>query len=360
MKLAVLTYRLIPHMSDEPEIEAALVYVDPIANRTLGLLPVPSSPNVAVFADYDCAAVSYCQYTDCAETHEWLDVYSLLDLKLKAHLPMDCRAHFNVSPQWSTFIQSPEVGLVYVYKARTLGDHWAQDFVCGLDLQNLRFTTWNHRIPECVAGWSACGGRAHAQMLFVSDGLEVGKLPSSGLKQKIAFWLGPHEGMGPSVDLGPRPRAHNDPGHARAILFARHQALSVAVCTDGAVHLIDPIRFRYLERQQMEIADDHVVPNFAAQVDPWARFLYVGTASYEFRSRGITQRIVVHDLQRGRRQNEWVLERPFSHMVLTADGDYLCGASSDSDELWVIDVRTGEAKAVMPLDGSPQYVMLGD
>src|SRR5205814_2051266 len=163
----------------------------------------------------------------------------------------------NLAPRWSTFLAAPAGALVYVYKARTLGNHQAQDFVCGLDPAALEFSPWNYQFPECVAGWSASGGRAHAQMLFVADGLEVGRLPVDDLEQKMAFWLGPGAGMGPAVSLGPRPRCHSDLGHARAILYAPRRGLSVAVCNDGVAHLVDAAAFRYLERQQVQFAPAH-------------------------------------------------------------------------------------------------------
>src|SRR5262249_34712044 len=151
---------------------------------------------------------------------EVLDVYRLSDWHLRARLPMDCRAHFNVCQRWPPFLPSPDVNLIYLYKARTLGHHRAEDFVSGLRLDTLEFTPWNYQLPEGMAGWSGAAGRAHVQMLFVAEGLETGRLPATDLDQKVAFWLGPEAGMGPTVSLGPRPRAHSDLGHARAILCA--------------------------------------------------------------------------------------------------------------------------------------------
>src|SRR5262249_23751384 len=148
------------------------------------------------------------------------------------------------------------------------------------------FRPWNFQIPECVAGWAAAGQRAHAQLLFVADGLESGVLPSTDFEQKVGFWLGPEVGMGPGIPLGKRPRLHSDLGHARAILFAPQRPLSVVVCTDGVTHLLDPVDFRYLERQQVAFLNDHAMPIFAAQVDPQGRLLYVGTATSAARSEG--------------------------------------------------------------------------
>jgi len=91
-----------------------------------------------------------------------------------------------------------------------------------------------------LAGWSLASGRAHAQIIFVADGIELGILPRTDLEQKVGFWLGPKEGMGPMARLGPRPRSHSDLGHARAILFAPEKPLSVMMCNDGAAHLVDP------------------------------------------------------------------------------------------------------------------------
>ena len=129
-------------------------------------------------------------------------------------------------------------------------------------------------------------------MLFIADGLQVGRLPEADFEQKIGFWLGPEEGMGPVIPLGPRPRLHSDLGHARAILSAPRRPLSVVVCNDGAVHLIDPVAFRRLGRQQVSFAPGHAMPIFAAQVDPDGRLLYVGTAEPEARSQGLIERVV--------------------------------------------------------------------
>jgi len=352
MKVAVLVY-----YPTEDEVKAALAWVDPFAGRVLHLLSVPMSPNLGVFPEYNSTLVSYTEYSEGSPAKDWLDVYRLSDWTLQGRLLMDCRAHFNICPQWTTFLPSPDNKLIYVYKANTLGHHWADDFVCGLDLTALAFTPWNFRIPECVAGWSISGGRAHTQMLFVADGLEVGKLPSADFEQKVAYWLGPDEGMGPIIPIGPRPRAHSDLGHARSILFAPNRPLSVVVCTDGVVHLIDPVDFRYLERQQVEFTDGYAMPIFAAQVDRQARFIYVGTATDEARHQGLVERIVVHDLDRGQWQNEWLLEEPLGHMALTTDGEHICGASPQFNKLWIFDASTGQIEAVMQLDGSPQYVI---
>jgi hypothetical protein len=133
--------------------------------------------------------------------------------------------------------------------------------------------------------------------------------------------------------------------------------LSVVVCTDGVAHLIDPVGFRYLERHQVELADGQAMPIFAAQLDPQGRWLYVGSGSHQARHQGLVERVVVHDLQRGRRQGEWRLEEPFGHMALSADGRYLYGTSPASGRLWVLDAATGAVQALTPLDGTPMYVL---
>jgi hypothetical protein len=287
-----------------------------------------------------------------------LDVYRLSDWTRQARLPMDCRCYFNVAQRWPTFLPSPDPGLIYVYKSRTLGNHRADDFICGLRLgPTPEFASWNHKLPECMAGWSPAGGRAHAQMLFVAEGLQAGRLPATDLAQKVAFWLGPDEGMGPVVSLGARPRAHSDLGHARAILSAPLRPLSVVVCTDGVVHLIDPVSFRHLGRQQVQLAAGHAMPLFAAQLEPSGRLLYVGTAAGEPRYEGLSEWIVVHDLEEGRRVHEWRLTEPFAHMALSTDGRYLCGAGVSSDKLWLLDALDGRTEAAMPLPGSPRYVV---
>lgn len=356
MKVAVLIYRLGEH----GDVEASLQFVDPFSQHVLKIIRVPISPNLGVFPQQDCLLVSYTQYPEESSSLDWLDVYSLSDWSLRARLPMDCRAHFNVCPSWCTFLPCKDNGLIYVYKTHSLGDHLAEDFISGLDLAAMKFTSWNFKIPECMAGWSACSGPAHAQMLFVADGLEVGELPNHDFEQKIGFWLGPDGGMGSTVSLGPRPRAHSDLGHARAILVAPRRPLSVVVCSDGVIHLIDPVEFCYLEKQKVKFAQGHAMPIFAAQIEPRGRFLYIGTATNGARHQGLIQRVVVHDLERGRWEDEWVLTNPLSHMALSKDGKHLLGAGFESKKLWVLDAQTGNAKAAMQLDGSPMYIIPAD
>lgn len=352
MKVAVLVYH-----EARSRIAASLLWVDVLSGKLLHSLPVPRSVNLGVFPDSDCALVSGLQGPAQGSPGEVLDVYRLSDWCHRARLPMDCRCHFNVAPRWSTFLPSPDPGLIYVYKAHTLGHHRADDYICGLRLgSSPEFTSWNYKLPECVAGWSLCGGRAHVQLLFVAEGLQLGRLPAKDLEQKVAFWLGPEEGCGPSVSLGPRPRAHSDLGHARAILSAPKRRQSVVVCNDGMVHLIDAANFRHLGRQQVELAADHAMPLFAAQLDASGRLLYVGTAAGETRCQGLTERIVVHDLEVGRRRQEWLLAEPMAHLALTGDGRYVCGAGL-SGKLWVLDALDGRVEAAMPLPGSPRYVV---
>jgi hypothetical protein len=352
MKVAVLLYR-----QRRRRIEAFLAWVDPFAGQTLHLLPVPVSPNLGVFPEHDLALVSYGDYSRGQTTREWLDIYRLSDWGLRARLDMDCRAHFNTSPGWCTFLPSPCGTLVYVYKARSLGNHRAEDFVQGLDPVRLEFTPWTYKAPDCLAAWSRASEPAQAQMLFIADGLEVGRLPTTDLDQKVGFWLGPTEEKLRLVSIGPRPRAHNALGHARALLFAPDRPLSVVLCNDGAAHLIDPVRCCYLERQQVPFPAEHAMPNFAAQLDCQGRVLYVGTADHESRSQGLLQRLVVYDLQYRCRLAEWLLPEPFVHFALTADGRYLCGAGSASGKLWVLDARTSRAEAAVPLGGSPRYLV---
>ena len=352
MRVAVLVYKT----GRSEEVRANLLWADTSAGQVQRSISVPISPNLGLFPTHGCLLVSYTESPQESSPKEWLDVYRLPDGNLSAHLPMDCRAQFNGCPEWPTFVASPDPSLIYVYKTRTLGDHWAEDFVCGLDLTTMQFAPWNFKIPECVAGWSASGSRVHAQMLFVADGIEVGKLPSGDLGQKVAFWLGPEEGMGPMVSLGPRPRAHSDLGHARAILFAPKRCLSVVVCTDGVTHLIDPTEFRYVERQQVEFTKGYAMPIFAAQIDPAGRFLYVGTARDKARHFGLIERVIVYNLERGAQESVWVLEDPLGGMALSEDGSRLCGVSPGSNKLWVLDAHSGQVQA-MELDGSPQYVV---
>jgi hypothetical protein len=194
-------------------------------------------------------------------------------------------------------------------------------------------------------------------LLFVADGVETGRLPSHDLAQEVAFWLGPDEGMGPRLAIGNRPRVHSDLGHARAILYAPGRPVSLVACTDGVVHVIDPIDLRYLERQRADFPDGFAMPVFAAQVDPRGRLLYLGAATHEARHRCLIERVVVHDLDRGRPHGEWVIPEPLTHMALSGDGAYLFGAGAASHTLWVLDAQTGQTRAAMTLDGKPQYVL---
>jgi hypothetical protein len=352
MKLVVLVVRPVRR-----HLESFLAWVDPFADRVLHLLAVPRSPNLGVLAEQDLVLVSYGEYGKNKAPREVLDVYRLSDWSLRARLELDCRAHFNSCPRWSTFLASPDGNLVYVYKARSLGDHRADDFLCGLDPKTLEFSAWNYKLPECLAGWSRTARPAHAQLLFIADGLEVGHLPGTDLEQKVGFWLGPESGELRMVGIGPRPRAHSTLGHARALLFAPERPLTVVLCNDGTAHLIDPVSYRYLERQVVPLEPGHGMTNFAAQLEPRGRILYVGTAASAARAQLLTERVIVYDLDRGRRQLQWVLEEPLAHMALSSDGRYLYGAGSQTNRLLVFDARSGRTEAALPLDGFPQFLL---
>src|SRR5262245_32318592 len=352
MNAAVLVYRQVA----DHEVTASLLWIDPFAARVLHSIPVAISPNLGIFPSHDCALVSFAEYTDDSR-RDWLDVYRLSDWSLRARLPMEDRPHFNVCPLWSTFLSSPDDSLVYVYQARTLGHHRSDDFVCGLDPAGPSFTSWKFQVPECVAGWSRSAGSAHAQMLFTADGLETGALPTTEFDQKIGFWLGPEGGMAPSLSLGPRPRAHTDLGHARAIVCAPLRPVSAAVCTDGAVHLIDPSEMRYLERQRLSFPTGYAMPIHAAQIDRHGRRLYVGISQDEARHQGLIERVVVHGLDEAGPQDEWALDEPLSHMALSDDGACLVGVSPGSRTLRVLDSGTGRTRVTMQLDETPQYVI---
>jgi hypothetical protein len=352
MRVAVLTAR-----QTADRVNCFMEWVDPLANKVLVRICVPEAPNLGVFPKHNCVLVSHSTPAPAGASQSWLDIYRLADGSMRDHMPMDWRAHFNVTPSWPIFLSSPDQSLIYIYKTRTLGHHLAEDYLCALDPMMAALSPWNFKIPGCVAGWSPSGGRAHVQMLFVADGLEVGRLPTTDLDQKIGFWLGPDEGMGPMVSLGPRPRAHSTLGHARAILFAPAPPLSVVVCTDGVTHLIDPVEFRYVERQLVELSPGQAMPQFAAQIEPAGQLLYVGTSAPEARSQGLIERVVVHNLKSRQRQAEWLLPEPFVHMALSADGRNVCGAGL-SNKLWVLDTRSGQAEAAMQLAGNPQYLVL--
>jgi hypothetical protein len=255
------------------------------------------------------------------------------------------------------FLPSPDGKFVYIYKALTTGHHRSEDYICGLDLTTMNLTSWSYRIPECVAGWAPAAGNAHAQMLFISDGLEIGELPVGPLDQKVSFWLGPEGGKGPTVSLGPRPRVHSDPGHARSILFAPQRPLTAVVCDDGTVHLIDPIEFRYLETQKVALPEGHAMPPFAAQIDPEGRILYVGTAGERNRHFGAVENIVVHNLDSGLREAQWPLPDVAAQLVLDDAGAFLLWVGLRSPRLGTIDTRTGSLKSLMEFEGSPRFVV---
>jgi hypothetical protein len=354
MNAAVLVY----HGTAAP-VPASLVMTAPLAGKILWQIPVAWPPNMGVFPHRDCVLVSYLRVQEDGSSQETLDVYRMTDGGLRGRLIMDCRAHFNAGPRWSTFLPSPDPDLIYVYKAATLGDHLAADYVCGLHLTPLAFTAWNFQLPECMAGWSPAGRYAHAQMLFVADGIEAGRLPTVDLDQKVGFWLGPEEGMGPTIKLGPRPRIHSDLGHARAILLAPEKPLSIAVCNDGTLHLLDPVGLRYLQRQRVPLADDHGMPIFAAQVDRAGRFLYVGTGSAMARCVGQYERVVVYDLDQGTRVDEWHLSEPMSHLAISPDGRYLLGSAPRTCMLTVLNARSAAIESAVQLDGVPRYVEAG-
>src|SRR5262249_23937518 len=122
-------------------------------------------------------------------------------------------------------------------------------------------------------------------------------------------------------------------------------------------HLIDPAEFRYLESQRIEFADGQAMPVFSAQIDPKGDFLWVGTASAELRCQCLAERIVVHDLNRGERENEIVLGKPLAHLALTQDGEYQCGLSTESNALWALNAQTGQTEGVQRFDGFPQFVI---
>src|SRR5947209_6965627 len=100
-----------------------LAWVDPFAHRVLHVTPTPVSPNIGVFAGQDCALVSYTEYPEGSCRQYLLDVYRLSDWSLRARLPLDYRAHFNFAPVWPPFLLSPDHQSIYLYKAKSLGNH---------------------------------------------------------------------------------------------------------------------------------------------------------------------------------------------------------------------------------------------
>lgn len=353
MRAAILAYE---YDQRNQSVRAALHWVDVLEGRPLSRFPVHVSPNPGILPRHDLALVSYGPLEDGRDV---LDAHQLSDGMLRARLPMDCRAHFNVCPNWSCFVESPDENVVYVYKARTLGDHLAADYICGFDPSSMCFLPWEVRVPRCIAGWSAAGGgRARLQMLFVADGVESGRLPVDDLDQKVCFWIGVDDGFGPMVSLGPRPRSHSDLGHACALLSAAAAPLSIVVSNDGGIHLIDPVDFRLIERRWVTLPDGFAVTNFAAAVDRNARVLVLGLARDGARHEGRTETLLLYDLRTGRTEGMWALERSLVHFAMTEQGDLLVGAEADCSRLIVLNPRRGTTVASQTIEGFPQYVMV--
>lgn len=352
MRAAVLV-----ESSERGIARSSVAIVDTSDPTERACIEVGRSPNVGAVPARDALLVAHTEPDENGGTIDWLDVHRLSDLGRQARIAMDCRPHFNMGPLWSVFVPAPGGEKVYVYKTRTVGDHHAKDFVATLDLATLAFMPLSYSVPECVAGWSPSGPRAHAQMLFVGDGVEKGALRLGTREQKVHFWLGPEESEHPDVAIGLRPVAHSDLGHARAILHACAAPLTVVACTDGSVHLIDPVALVHLGCQRIALQEGEGMPIFAAQIEPQGRLVYLGAAQARARCQGLSERIVVHDLASNRTWSEWTLPEPLLRVTLSRDGRKLCGLCPWSGRLWVLDATSGEVDSSLELKGSPRYLV---
>lgn len=331
-----------------------LLWIDPEHRRILRKIDVPYSPNVEILPQARSAVVAYTSHPG-GEAQFTADIYRLPEWNRVASLPMNCRATFNVRQFWQTIQPGPTPNLVYVFKVKTLGDHLEADLVCGLDLESNRLSDWQFPLPRNVIGWAGAGGDAHLQFLFSSEGLFEGQLPTHDFDQSVGFWLGPERGMGPIVSIGPRPEAHSDLGHARAICTTGLR--TVVVRNDGRIHVLDPKTFQLVGLQHLETPPEKIFVEHSAIMDPNGKYLYVGVAEHNLMRAGISERILVHDLEAGRTVHDWKLDGNFQHFSLTERGDYLFGAVVDPNQVQMINTRTGEVEARIPVDGRLHYLV---
>jgi hypothetical protein len=99
------------------------------------------------------------------------------------------------------------------------------------------------------------------------------------------------------------------------------------------------------------------MPIFAAQLDPQGRLLYVGLSLEDARRVGVTERIVVHDLELDKKITEFVLDEPLIHFALSPDGNCLCGAGVESNRVHVINSHTGKIESTILVPGSAQFLI---
>ncbi len=283
-------------------------------------------------------------------------LYGLDDGNRLARLPLDWHVQFNAFQRWPVFVAHPPTRRIYVYRPETLGDHRSRDFIRGIDLDGRRIEPWQDEIPQCVMGWSGGGGEVHAQMLFVADGLDVGELPEDDFGQRVGFWGGPDRGMLDVVDIGPRPRAHSDLGHARAIDYAPAAGRSVVVCNDGKAIVLDATTRAVQSVQQVDLGPWGGMPNFAARVDHQGRRLFVGAATHRGRTHGHTEAIVVHDLERRTRVDIVELTAPLRHWTISPNGAWLFGGCATRDEIVLIDTADWTIARRDDLAGQPTAV----
>ena len=330
------------------------VWADLAKGVVLGRLRLAASPVVEAFPELDLLLVSYEDFRG-EELENRVDVLRLSTFEPLKQFSVECRAHFNVAPTWSTFLLSRDGRSIWAYQSQGLGDHLGADYIAALDVATLEWRSERRRIPECIGGWSACRD-AEAQVLYVSDGLEVGELPQNPPDERLVFWNGPDGGFSEPLSLGPRPRAHSELGHARAILASRERSLSVVVKTDGELRLVDSAERRPLERQRADLPEGYAMPIFAAQLDPEGRRLYVGASRPSQRALGATETIIVHDLDAGRSIETWKLDSPLQHMSLSSDGRTLFGALDGETEVAAFDVRDGRRIGGVDVGGEALFL----
>ena len=332
----------------------AACWMDPGAGRILQHVELPYSPNLEILPGHGFAVVTY---TDFAgdDMRCTIDIYGLEDWNKVASLPTDCRATFNVRQMWRTIQPGPHENSVYMFQIAALGDHLGEEAVCGLDLRNYRLSGWEFKFPQNVIGWTGPAGQAHAQFLFSPEGYFAGELPTDDLEQSVCFWLGPEEGLGPIIPIGPRPLLHSDLGHARAICGSAQR--TVVVRNDGRVHVLDPISFRHVEIQQLQLPPGHAPVNHAVAIDPSGQTLYVGVATHDLRCSGVSEYILVHNLERKGSVQTWKLEPRLQHFSLTEHGRYLFGAAFDVPQVRMFDALSGKIEAVISTEGSVHYLV---
>ncbi len=286
-----------------------------------------------------------------------VDFYRISDGHRSATTPIAWHIQYNAFQLWPAFVLAPDRRWLYVYRPVTVGDHRSDDFIRGIDLHSHEFGAWEVPIPECIMGWCRSGSGAHAQMLFVSDGLDRGELPlpSEPRPQKLALWRGPGAPLD-TIVLGQRPVAHSDLGHARATVYAPQSRRAIVVCTDGAVIVVDPSSTAIVSRQQVAMPTGAGMPIFAARVDESGRWLFVGAAGAVARAYAASECVLIHDLEREQTVAALPCDGALSHWAIDPEGSRLFGAVRGRDEIVVLDTHTGDVVLRKTLPGASTAV----